>query len=172
MVARHAALKFVAVSLLAACALFADGGPVLLRQQSGPFLVTVFGAPQAAPTDLSVLVENARDRTPLLDADVVFHIAGDSVRATHDQASNKLLYAALVNFSQPGPSRLAITVTQRGSTATLSAAINVAPAPAPVLAYWPYFALVPAAILLFALNQWLKQKRRAQAKSAAARLRN
>jgi hypothetical protein len=32
---------------------------------------------------------------------------------------------------------------------------------APLLAHWPYFAALPVMILLFALNQWLKLRRRA-----------
>jgi hypothetical protein len=158
--ARHVALKLAALFLATTALLFADGGPVLLRKQSGPFLVTVFGTPRVGMTDFSVLVQNADTRAPVLDAEVDIRIARNIKLATHEAAINKLLYAALIKLPQAGKSHLEVSLTSNGQTAIVEGDIDVAPATSPWISYWPYFAFVPAAILLFVLNQWLKKKRR------------
>lgn len=152
-------MKLVTLLLIAAALLSADGGSVLLRKQSGPFLITVFGTPQVGSTDFSVLVQNASDRSAILDAYVELRIGDAQARATHQQATNKFLYAASVALSHAGKSHLEVSVTSNGRTAIVDGDIVVLPAASPLIAYWPYFALVPVAILLFALNQWLKKKR-------------
>src|SRR5579884_1996756 len=73
--ARHDALnlKRLVPALVFCALLFADGGTLIFTRQAGPFLVTLFGAPEpvrAGPADLSVLVQRASDRTPVLDAQV------------------------------------------------------------------------------------------------------
>lgn len=150
----------MAAFLIATTWLFADGGQVLLRKQSGPLVITVFGAPQAGASDISVLVQRAADRSAVLDATVWLRIADFQVRAIHKNATNKLLYAAPVKLAHAGKLHLQITVTTQGRTEIVYGDIDVAPETPAVIAYWPYFALVPAAILLFAVNQRLKSKRR------------
>ena len=152
-------MKFTALLVLAAALLFADGGAVLLRQQSGPFLITVFGAPQVGPTDFSVLVQNASDRSPVLDADVDIAVARNLAPATHRQAINKLLYAASIKFFRAGSYSMRIRASRNGEGGSISGNITVAPATPSWIAFWPYYALVPAAVLLFALNQRLKEIR-------------
>jgi hypothetical protein len=153
-------LKFSALFLAAAALAFADGGSVLLQQQSGPFLITVFGAAQTGPNDFSVLLQDAQDRAPILDAGIELTVSGVTVRATHAQATNKLLYAAIVHIRHPGPNRLFVKITRGAQSSILKGAINVAASTPPWIHFWPYFALVPAAVALFALNQFLKARRR------------
>jgi hypothetical protein len=153
-------LKFAALLLAASAILYADGGAVLLRQQAGPFLVTVFGTPQVGLTDFSVLVQNASGLSPVLDVDVDIYVAHNLTRATHQQATNKLLYAATIHFFRPGPYSMRVNVARNGEGGSIYGNITVAPATPPWISFWPYFAVVPAAILLFALNQRLKAKRR------------
>jgi hypothetical protein len=157
--ARHVALKLAALFLVTAALLSADGGSVLLRKQSGSFVITVFGTPRVGLTDFSVLVQNADTRAPVLDAEVDIRIAHNIKFATHEAAIDKLLYAALIKLPQAGKSHLEVSVTFHGQTTIIEGDVDVAPATPPWIAYWPYFAIVPAAILLFALNQWLKNKR-------------
>ena len=152
--------------VLSAALLLADGGSVLLRQQSGPFLITVFGAPQVGTTDISVLLQTANDQNPLLNARVELRIGDSPVRATHEHATNKLLYAAPVNLTRPGKQRLQINVEWNGNAAQFEGDLDVARAAPSWIAYWPYFALVPVAILFFVLNQWLKNKRRVSRRQA------
>ncbi len=155
-------MKFAALFLLATALLHADGGSILLRQQSNGLLITVFGTPQVGPNDFSVLVQDASDRSPILDATVDLRLAHNLKPATHQQATNKLLYAASVDLFHPGRYSLQVNVSRNGQGASINGEIDVPPPAPPWISYWPYFALVPAAILLFALNQWLKAKRDAR----------
>jgi len=104
--------RVVILAALAARMLLADGGAVVLRQTSGPFVVTAF----LAPGDLSVLVQDAKSLDPILDADVTIAFDGAPLRATHGQAQNKLLYAALA----PRFSKLEINVRRGADVATVT----------------------------------------------------
>ncbi len=151
---RAAAAFLVPVTLL-----LADGGTVLLKKQTGPFVITIFGTAQAGVSDISVLVQNSADRSPLLDATVWLQVGHARTKLTHEQATNKLLYAAPVKLIHAGEWQLKVTLESQGRTGIAEGEIEVAPGVAPIVAYWPYFALVPLVVLLFALNQWLKNKR-------------
>ncbi len=113
------------------------------------------------------MVQKAKDQSAVLDAGVKLHLARSTrdqvfevmVPATRGQATNKMLYAAHVNLPSAGEWRLEAEVTVQGENAEVSGNITVLPAEPPAMAHWPYFALIPAAILAFALNQWLKRKR-------------
>jgi hypothetical protein len=153
-------LKLSALFLAFTALLFADGGSVLLRKQSGSFLITVFGTPQVGTTDFSVLVQNALDHSPVLDASVDIRVAHNIQPATHEQATNKLLYAASINFFRPGRYSMQVNAWRNGYGGSIDGDIIVAPASPPLVAYWPYFAVIPAAIFLFILNQRLKSRRR------------
>jgi hypothetical protein len=153
-------LKAIAIFFAFAALAFADASAVLLRQQSGGFLITVFGTPQVGANDFSVLIQNASDHSPVLDAGVDVFVARNMIRATHQQATNKLLYAATIHIHRAGRYSMQVHVSRNDEAGSINGDILVAPAPAPWAAYWPYFALVPAAILLFVLNQYLKNARR------------
>ena len=70
-------------------------------------------------------------------------------------SANKILYSASVSFPTAGRWRVRIVV----GTTSCETELAVLPAQPPLLAYWPYFAIVPAGIGLFALNQALKRRR-------------
>jgi hypothetical protein len=149
---------------LAVCTLlFADGGTLVFTQQSGPYIITLFSAPEpvrVGVADLSVLVQQASDRSPVLDAQVnleLTHAGFEALKftATHTAATNKLLYAADVPLSAEGAWHVALDVNGARASGTL----EVHAAQPPVIAYWPYFALVPLAIALYVLNQYLKHRR-------------
>jgi hypothetical protein len=169
--ARHAALRrigIVAGLCLATSILFADGGIVQFQKQAGPFLVTVFSAPvplRVGPADLSVMVQKVDDRSKVLDCDVTLALSkpgdrGIQARATRTQATNKLLYAAPVVFPLPGSWHLRADIKERGDTVRVNGELAVLPELPPLIAHWPYFALVPVAAALFGLNQWLKARRK------------
>lgn len=162
--ARHVALRrglrVAAVLVAAALAAFADGGNLLLRRQTGPLIVTVFGAPRVGSSDISVLVQRAEDRSAVLDANVELQIGDARVQATHEAATNKLLYAAAVELARSGKTHLRVDVTTRDEKEHVEGDVEVAPEPPAVVKYWPYFVLVPVMVLLFALNQRLKDRRR------------
>jgi hypothetical protein len=147
--------------------LFGDGGTVQFQKQAGPFLVTIFSAPvplRVGAADLSVMVQRATDRSNLLDCSVDLRLSrpGESrihANATRAQATNKLMYAARVVFPAPGKWHLDVGVNAQRDTIHVAGDVPVLPQQEPLIAYWPYFAVLPTALVLFGLNQWLKAKR-------------
>lgn len=162
----HLLLLFVALCLVRVPA-FADGGTLQFRKQAGPFTVTLFSAPvplRAGAADLSVLVQDAEENT-LVDGAVTLLLSKSDqpdivAEATTARATNKLLYAARVDLPEAGKWRVQVRVNRGGSNAAVDGEISVLPEEAPLLTYWPYFAVVPIGLVLFVLNQWLKGKQR------------
>jgi hypothetical protein len=157
-------------------------GPFLVTLFMSPETVS------GGPCDLSVLVQWQKNREVVLDADVSLtinpppslalnrsepicglpSIAGavqlsDGLhavngRATHEQASNKLLYAIPAELNVPGNWRLHLTVSRGHDTADFDCMIPVASISADQSGLWPYLAFPPIAIVAFALNQKLRNK--------------
>ena len=157
-------IRISAIALCFAAVLFADGGAVEFRKQDGPLLITVFGAPsplRAGVGDLSVLVQDTIQTRIVLDAEITLTLSkpGEKeivVPATHEQATNKLLYAAYPAVDQPGDWRLNVQVRSQNTVASADGVITVLPRQPSIITYCLYFALPPLAILLFLLNQYLK----------------
>jgi len=169
----------VASLLCAASYLLADGGSVLLQKQAGPYLLTVFGSPsplRVGQADLSVMVQRSADRTDVPDAKVVVHLsklASGSIMtvsapATHQRATNKLLYASSLTLPSAGYWKLNVDVRAANAEATAAGGIEVSDAQPPLVTYWPYLAMVPLIALLFVFNRWLRRKRGAQYPRARA----
>lgn len=154
------------LSLLTALAalLAADGGTLQVRQTSGPFVLSVFTSPalpRAGFIDFSVLVQLAAGLDPVLDADVEVRAENNqgivvSRSATHDNAQNKLLYAASLDFAAAGEWRFDVLVHRRQQAAQVSGKLIASPREPRFLAHWPQWAFIPLLILLFAFHQWLK----------------
>lgn len=169
--ARHAALsriRILAGLYLAARFLVADGGTVQFQRQAGPFVITLFSAPEpvrVGAADLSVMVQEIEDRSAVLDCDVVLQLShpGESdirVAATRAQATDKLLYAAQPVLQRPGKWHVTVEIKVRGYTVRTAGDMVVLPEEPPLIAHWQYFAVLPVAVALFALNQWLKARRK------------
>jgi len=170
----------LAALLLAPITASADGGVVRVRQASGPFLISIFTPSdplRAGPIDVSVLVQDGSSGDPILDATVNLAIqtldsdrARFLARATHQQATNKLLQAATVKMPAAGRWVLRVEVRRGRDEATLTTEVRVGP-PAPRLAaIWPYLLLPPFAIAVFALHQALRQDALHRARSSESRL--
>jgi hypothetical protein len=84
-----------------------------------------------------------------------------SLRAPRAQAANKLFYGIPVVLRAVGNWQLRATIRQSGEAASVTCTLPVGMSPPPLRGLWPYLALPPIAITLFAMNQWLR--RRAQA---------
>lgn len=162
--------RIVCLALMAS-ALYADGGKVLFQSKAGAFHITLFAAEspvRVGRVDLSVMVQNVADESPVLDADVRIHltrrdsnsISSVSAPAKHEQATNKLLYAAIMDLNTPGQYRAEISVETKKENALVTGNLEVAGPEPPILAHWPYFVALPIVALLFALNQRLKRRRR------------
>ena len=95
-----------------------------------------------------------------------------SVRATREQASNKLLYAAPVELDAPGDWVLHVVVSRGSDTARFDCLLPVTLESGKLTGVWPYVWLPPLAAAAFAVNQWLRrqslQKRTSQPAVAQA----
>lgn len=148
----------------------ADGGVVRLNQRAGPYTVTVFTAPtplRAGPIDVSVLVQDGHGGDVVTDASVQVTLRADhdparAVRgtATRAQATNKLLYAALLDLPAAGGWQVEVAIDHGEAPVSVSFAVDAAPPLPPWRAYWPYFALPAVAMAVYALHQWLVLRRR------------
>ena len=85
------------------------------------------------------------------------HSPGVSIRASRGQSSNKLLYAAAVEFDGPGNWTLDATVEAMGEPARVSCRLSVQPAARQLAGLLPYLFLPAAAVLFFAVNQHLRR---------------
>jgi hypothetical protein len=166
---RPLALALLGLLLVASSPARGDGGELRCSRRAGPFLVSVFSAPvpmRAGPVDVSVLVQDAETRQPILDAEVGVAFvpsgrgAAVEARAAHAAARNRLLYGALVDLPATGAWTLVATLERKGRSARLACSVDAAPpVPAP-LAHWPALALPPLAIGLFALRERLRARAR------------
>jgi hypothetical protein len=157
----------LAVLWIVAGAAHADGGTLRIRADAGPLRVTVFSAPEplrAGAADVSVLVQRRDDDTPVLDADVVLHLEDPAstgaieARATREAATNKLFYAAALVLPVAGVWKLRVAVRDAGEDFAVTGELPVEAAPPRLLTLWPYLALPPLAVLLFAAREWRKHR--------------
>jgi len=159
-------IRLMAWCVLAAGApLFADGGAVVLHKESAPFVVTIFASPapaRAGIVDLSFLVQSSGTLAAALDADVELELSNSRsqvrVRATHEQARNKLFYSASVNLGEPGEWRYRASIrTARVATPVLiEDQIAIGSAQPKLASYGLYLALPFLWLALFALHQLLR----------------
>jgi hypothetical protein len=147
----------------------ADGGVVHLREASGPFLVTVFAAPETLRVgmiDTSVLVQDRKTGTVVLDTAVNLELQPMantnppfSIRARLGQARNKLLQNVTVNVPTSGWWAVKIFVRRGREEVVLATKLLIMPAASRLAALWPFLILPPFAIGLFALHQALRHSR-------------
>ena len=122
---------------LAADTIDQDGAIVRMEGASGPFRVSIFtasGSVLAGPADISVLVQDRESGETILDATVDVGVqpadgsgGGESVRASRNRSTNKLLHAATVNLPSPGSWELRVSVQRGGDQCTFSAWLQVPP---------------------------------------------
>jgi hypothetical protein len=167
-------LPLLGLSLISA---FADGGVIRLRETKGPFVITIFtaGAPVLdRALDVSVLLQEKHTGNPVLDADVRFVLSapeglatkqseafcsssGMSMHATREQASNKLLYAAPILLDETGNWKLHVLVSRGTRTAQVDCLLPVTLGSTKLAGLWPFLALPPLVIILYAVNQGLRR---------------
>jgi hypothetical protein len=143
-----------------------DGGRLRLSQASGPFVVSVFTAPEplrAGRADVSVLVQ-ARGSV-VLDAAVELRLRApdgteQTLAATRRAAGNALLQSAFVELPAPGRWALAVTVRHANTSATVRGDLDVAPATGALTAHWIPLTVPVPCILLFAWRQRLLRRKK------------
>jgi hypothetical protein len=162
------ALALMLNAIFAPLAANADGGAVLLREASGPFLVTVFAppAPQAGPVDTSVLVQDRKTGTVTLDAvvNLELHPIPDTnprswVRARLGPGKNKLLQAATIDIPVSGWWDVKLFVRRGQEEIVLATKLLIIPASPRLTRLWPLLILPPVSIGLFAIHQTLLHKK-------------
>jgi hypothetical protein len=157
------------LAVLALPAVVGAHGEVLrTRQQTGPFIVSIFTAPEplrVGPLDVSVLVQSSEGGV-LTDAvvDILLESATPGVErrqvsATHDATSNKLAKAAVLDLPAAGQWTLTVSVRFNADAATVTCHLPVAPAVSRMRLIWPWLLLPPVGIVLFATHQTLKHQR-------------
>jgi hypothetical protein len=165
------ALPSMCALMALAAPIFADGGAVLSRQESGPFVITVFAAPvplRAGPIDLTVLVQTRDSLQPVLDADVSIRLNGPSeivAPASRSKAQNKLLYGAMLDLPQPGEWKYAVSIHDGAGQATVLGAFQAGPPAPPLASFAFYLAIPPLLVAIFALHQWLSRRDARRARS-------
>ncbi len=132
---------------------------------------------------MSVLVQDTTTGSAILDAQVFLSWISDRAPAASDwlppccsmetllgktpavrtHSQNKLLYGAILPIRAAGPSELTIEIRAAGRTEKMTVPLEVAPARAPLLTYWPLLAFPPVAIGLFSLHQSLLRRKAAPA---------
>jgi RsiW-degrading membrane proteinase PrsW (M82 family) len=172
-----AVTALLALVVLAPAPASGDGGTVRLVERSGGFVITVFSAPEplrVGPADLSVLVQDEADAAPVLDARISLEAvppagAAGVVRleATRAHATNKLLYATPFTPELPGAWTLGVRVQRGTDVAEARTVLPVGPARSGLWSLWPYLALPPAAVALYALAAWLSVRRHARPRDLA-----
>jgi hypothetical protein len=156
----------------------ADGGAVRYSQRHDDRLITVFTDPtplRAGIVDISVLIQDANSGKPLPDVPVIvsaYPLHDQETRisspATTEAATNKLLRAVQLNFSESGPWRIEVTVDDVGQRSPIAFEVDVAEARPPWIqtSLWIGWPLV--AIGIFFIHQFLV--RRSAIKAQRARL--
>jgi hypothetical protein len=158
----------------------ADGGTLRFSKQCAGYRISLFTAPaslRAGTVDFSALVQSADSEAPLLDVPVMVHVfpEGSQTRigglATTAAATNKLFRAIQLELSEPGLWHVEVVVGEPPRQARVEADLEVGPP----LPYWidlgMWIGWPAAAILLFALHQWLVRRHgrfRSRGRSATA----
>ncbi|HLH76423.1 MAG TPA: hypothetical protein VKV28_06385 [Candidatus Binataceae bacterium] len=166
--ARAALALALLLGLLRPSAGWTDGGALYFSRAQDGLRVSLFGpALPLTPgiSDLTVMVQDARDLQPILDARVVLVLSEGArsqslrVRLTHREAADKLLYAGGITLARPGRWTANLQVAAGARKLEGSFSLIVVPG-ASFTQVWPYFALVVLVIFLFGWNQWLSHRQR------------
>jgi hypothetical protein len=164
------AVALLACSGVFACAgvAYADGGRLRGYEEVGAFRVAIFTRPEpltAGPADVSVLVQDRESGEALLDAEVTLELSGPNGLSAAEPAGrharNRLFYAARADLSA-GVWTVTARVRRNGAGAETRASFEVGDGPSAAFSPWPYVALPPLAVALFAANRGLRRRERAR----------
>src|SRR5260370_15334282 len=147
----------------------ADGGAVRLSEQKGGYRITVFTTPtplRAGSVDISVLVQDLDTGEPVSGAQVTIGAewrGSPNVtlrhRATTEEATNKLYFAAAFDLPEPGWYLVEVSIDGPLGGAEVHFEMEAAEPPPPWLALAPWVGWPILAILLFCIHQLLVRRR-------------
>ena len=180
-----ATLIFSALSFFTGTS-WADGGAIQFQGDTGRFHVTVFTLPpilSAGLVDMTVLVQDRSNLSPLLDATVTLDLTAQGsndprkeawsppccamnkaapltgIPAKLDRAENRLLYGALVQIPYSGTWQLNINIQRDIERESVRMLLKLNPPAPPPLAYWHLFILPPLGVIGFILNQKARRRK-------------
>lgn len=181
------ALPVFGLVFLLVHSVWADGGTIRFQEDAGTFHVTVFTLPPvlaAGTVDVTVLVQDRSNLSPLLNAYITFDLIAESgparqsaawlppacamnpppsltgIPATPGHGENRLLYGAYVQIPYSGSWKLKINIRHDGEDESVATLLPVTPAAAPALAYWQLFILPPLCALGFIVNRSARRRAR------------
>jgi hypothetical protein len=145
----------------------ADGGSVCLSQKTGNYQITVFSSPspfRAGPVDISVLVQDAVTGKPLTGTRVTVCMskpghAALECPATHEAATNKLLYAAQFELPVPGHWELKVHIEGLAEPAEVGCELEASTPLPRWRELWPWIGWPALAVALFGIHHLLMRRR-------------
>jgi hypothetical protein len=168
----------VSVALMLLVRSGADDDDQVLRgwQQSGPFVISVYGPAGELPTGstgFAVLVQDAQSHAILMDSKVSLALRKGSDDADQPKLvdssvgdENKLLFDADVEIESAGAWNLGVTVRRDADSATVSFPVEAKPSEVGRSLAWP-FVVMPAIGLVLA-GAYVFRHRPSRMASAAA----
>lgn len=157
----------VLAALLCAGTAAADAARVRVHQDSGPFTVTVFTAPEpltAGPAEISVLVQERGSGAVLRDARVEIELRGPAIGPPRifaaSAGSNRSFRVAVVELEPEGDWEIAVVVRRAGATGRVSASVPVGPPVSRLSWIWPFLAGPPIGVALYALGNAVRRGRK------------
>jgi len=179
------------IKILGCCWLFlsvhcdvarADGGRIVLVEQKSHYRIAVFAFPnplRTGPIDISVLLQDADNWQPFSDALVKVKLVsrdkpGTVIHsvATRAAATNKLLYAALVELPVAGWWDVEVEYSARQQDpVTVRFALEAGQRFLAATSMWPWFTWPFGAVLLFGIHRVLIARNQVR-KSQRPRLTN
>lgn len=143
----------------------ADGGRLVLAERHDDYQISVFTSPEplrAGSADISVLLQRRETGAPIEDAQVFVKLTPRENRspaivapATKDAATNKLLYAALVEIPEPGWWNVEISGTAIKQPVQVTFVFEAGERLPCWLTVWPWFCWPIGVVLLFGVHRLL-----------------
>jgi hypothetical protein len=159
-------LGIAAALVVCAGTALGDGGRLRAYGDAGDFRVAVFTRPEpltVGPVDVSVLVQERSSGEAVLNAVVAVELSGPNGVAMSAPAgrhtTNRLFYGATVDLA-PGAWIVTARIRRGDAAAESRATFAVGEAGARPIGAWPYLAVPPLAVALYAANRGLRRRNR------------
>ena len=159
--------EIVLVSLaLMQGAAFADGGKLQASELSGPFVISLYTSPiplRTGMVELTTLITNSTDGTPVLDAAVQIQLRSEMDPESVFVMSAKrggdgLRYFTTPKLKPAGPWSIRIDASSPKGSGTFTHTLAVKEALPIYITLWPVLAFPVIGIAVFALHQRLRKR--------------
>jgi hypothetical protein len=147
----------------------ADGGTIRLSEQKGGYRITVFTAPtplRAGLVDIGVFVQDAATGEPASGVQVNINAEWHGSprvalhhRATPEEATNKLFYAATFDLPEPGWYSMAVAIEGPLGAAQVCFEMEATEPPPSWLTMLPWVGWPVVPIVFFGIHQFLVRRR-------------